>query len=381
MTLKIAIVGCGKIADGHVDEVQKLGTETARIVGVCDREKLMAEQLAERFGITSIYDDFAKLLATERPDVVHITTPPESHLALARMAVEGGAHVFVEKPLTLDYASSKELVDTVERAKKKLTIGYNFYFDQPTLEIDEMMAKGQIGDVVHVESFYGYNLAGPFGQALLGDSNHWVHQLPGKLFHNVIDHPFSQIIRFLGDDDPEVHAFGHLQRDKRLGDSRDDLMDELRLVIRGRKTTAYVTFSAHIRPVAHFMRVYGTKNTLHVDYDARTLAFDPSPTLPSAIGRVVPAFTQAIRYAREGLKNTKRFAKSDFQFFAGLTELLRRFYGAIESDGPPPIPYRDILRIGKMMSTAFDQLGQHKPAGKTAATGADGAPAGEEVVS
>jgi predicted dehydrogenase len=369
VTLKIAVVGCGKIADGHVDEVQKLGRR-AEIVGLCDREILMARQLGERFGVSPAYDDFERMMDATHPDVVHITTPPESHLALARIAVARGAHVFVEKPLTLDYPSSRALVDCVEQAKKKLTIGYAYYLDQPALEVRERMREGLLGDIVHVESFYGYNLAGPFGQALLGDASHWVHHLPGKLFQNTIDHPFSKIIEFIPDDEPEIHAFGHVQRQKRFGDARDDLMDELRVVVRGAKVTAYVTFSSHIRPAAHFVRIYGTKNTLHVDYTARTLAFDANPSLPSALGRVVPAFEQAVRYAKEGVKNARRFAKHDFHFFAGLANLLNAFYDSIENGGPPPIPYRDILRIAKMMDTIFHQVDQGGARARDGATGA-----------
>ena len=51
--LKAAIVGCGKIADGHVEEIQKLGNAT--VAAVCDREMLMAEQLASRYGIAAHY--------------------------------------------------------------------------------------------------------------------------------------------------------------------------------------------------------------------------------------------------------------------------------------------------------------------------------------
>src|SRR5512138_2140265 len=99
MTIKVALVGCGKIADGHVEEIQKM-PERAQVVAVCDRERLMAEQLATRYAIPQYYDDFHRMLATERPDVVHITTPPSSHVALTRASVDAGCHVYVEKPLT-----------------------------------------------------------------------------------------------------------------------------------------------------------------------------------------------------------------------------------------------------------------------------------------
>ena len=55
MSLRVVIVGCGKIADAHVEEVRKAGYG-AEVVGVCDREILMAEQLATRYGVPGHYD-------------------------------------------------------------------------------------------------------------------------------------------------------------------------------------------------------------------------------------------------------------------------------------------------------------------------------------
>jgi predicted dehydrogenase len=357
VTLKVAIVGCGKISDGHVEEIGKLGGR-ARCVAVCDRERVMAEQLAVRYGVPGVYDDFATMLQKERPDVVHVATPPGSHLELARRAVEAGAHVFVEKPMTLTYEDSVKLAELVERAKKKLTIGYSYYFEPPALELREMLARGVLGDVVHVETHYGYNLDGAFGRALLGDSSHWVHALPGKLLHNVIDHALSKIIEFFDEDRPEVTAHGAVRRAARFGDARDELVDELRVMVRGKRTTAYVTFSAHARPVAHFLRVYGTKNTAHADFNTRTVALDRYPHLPSAVGRLVPAFESAADYLRAGGRNLKRFGASKFHFFAGLGELVSRFYTSIETGGAPPIPVRDLLRISRMMDDIFEQVPQ-----------------------
>ena len=72
--LKVAIVGCGKIADAHASVIQRIpGCE---IVGVCDREPLMARQLQERFPVKKCFADVSALVSEARPDVVHITTPP-----------------------------------------------------------------------------------------------------------------------------------------------------------------------------------------------------------------------------------------------------------------------------------------------------------------
>lgn len=355
MPLRVAIVGCGKIADGHIEEIQKM-PDLAQVVGVCDIEPIMAEQIAMRYRLDYSTTDFDRLLAEKKPDVVHITTPPGSHLALATRSLEAGAHVYVEKPLTMSYADSKTLVERVQAAKKVLTIGYTYLFDPPALEMRELIARGEIGDVVHVESFFGYNLAGPFGAAILGDPAHWVHRLPGKLFHNNIDHLLNKVVEFFpGADDAKVTAFGSVRRPQRFGDARDGMADELRVMIQSPKVTSYCTFSSHVRPPPHYVRVFGTKNVVLADFAARTVTLEAPAKLPSAIGRLIPAFEMARQYARAGTRNATKFAKSEFHFFSGLNYLFRRYYEAIHAGTAPPIPYADILRVSKWMDDIFAQ--------------------------
>lgn len=367
--LKVAIVGCGKIADGHVEEVQKLG-HAAELVAVCDREGAMAKQLAVRYGVPKTYDDFDALLREVRPDVVHVATPPQVHKDLAIKAIDAGAHVFVEKPLTLDYASSRALVEHAERAGKKVGVGYSYHFESPAEELRAHVASGAMGEVVHLESFYGYNLDGAFGKALLADPAHWVHSMPGKLLQNTLDHALAKIVEFIPDERPEVTAFGAVRRTARFGDRRDDLADEARIVIRGQGVTAYITFSSFARPVGHFLRVYGTKNTAHLDFNNRTCALDTTPTLPSAVGRLTPAFESAAAYAKQGLKNVGAFARSRFHFFAGLGTMFERYYASIDSGAPLPISHRDILRVAWMLDRIFAEVDKSMGVGKKRETSA-----------
>lgn len=357
MPLSVAIVGCGKIADGQVEEIAKM-PELARVVAVCDREGIMAEQMSLRYGIPAHYDDFARMMRVERPDVVHITTPPGSHLALARAAIDAGAHVFVEKPLTFHLQDSKALVDHAVAAGKKLTIGYTYHFDPPAIELREMRERGVLGDVVHVEGFFGYGLGGPFGKVLMGDARHWVHGLPGKLLHNNIDHLLNKALEFIPDEEPRIVAIGNKLRPERFGDSRDDFCDELRVMIAGARTTFHGTFSAHVKPHNHFLRVYGTKATVHADFVARTVTLEPDASLPSAIGRVVPAFQHGARFLKEGARNVARFARSDFHFFSGLHHLIRAYYESIAQGTPPPISYSDMLRVSAWLDEIFRQVPQ-----------------------
>ncbi|MDX1983196.1 MAG: Gfo/Idh/MocA family oxidoreductase [Bryobacteraceae bacterium] len=357
MQLKVAIVGCGKIADGHVEEIQKM-PERACVVAACDRELLIAEQLCMRYGIPAKYDDFTALLEREKPDVVHITTPPQSHLALTKQSIDAGCHVFVEKPFAMNLAETREMLDYAEAHRKKVTLGYRTFFDPPALAMRRLVAEGVIGEPVHLESHYGYDLTGQFGQALISDPNHWVHKLPGKLFHNIIDHLLNKVVEFIPDDEPEVIVHASSIRPQKFGDSRDLLKDELRLMIHGERVTAFGTFSSHIRPVRESLRLYGTKNTAHIDWGMRAVTLEAVGKLPSAIGRLVPPFDMARSYFREGMRNVWKFAKADFHYFAGMHTLIARFYDSILHDLPVPYAYRDIIRVSRLLDQIFSRIEQ-----------------------
>src|SRR5581483_8667194 len=106
--LKVALVGCGRIADDHASQIRRIAG--CEIVSVCDQEPLMARQLAERFQVKRADSKLADMLAEARPDVVHITTPPESHYPLAKACLEAGCHVYVEKPFTVHEMDARRLI-------------------------------------------------------------------------------------------------------------------------------------------------------------------------------------------------------------------------------------------------------------------------------
>jgi predicted dehydrogenase len=354
MSLRAVIVGCGKIADAHVEELKKI--PSAQLCAVCDLEPIMAEQLAVRYGVPRWYSDVAKLLAEEKPDVVHITTPPQSHLALTRVAVAAGCHVFLEKPVALRHRDAEAIVAAVVAGGRKLAVNYWPRFEAPALELRRLYETGVLGDPVHIESSYGYDLAGDFGMALRRDPNHWVRQMPGKLFQNVLDHVINRITPFLADEQPFIHAVAYCG-DTSADQSRPDaLLDELRVLIRGEHTSAYATFSANARPIGQTLRVYGTRNTAFADFGARTVVLERKQTFPSALGRLFPPFLVAKDYLRQGLKNVNSFSHARFHFFDGMRRLLGDFYSSIENDTPPPLDYAEILRVTSIMERIFDQV-------------------------
>ncbi len=351
--LNIGIVGCGKIADGHIEEIQKLGC--ARVLAVCDLEPILAEQLAVRYSVPHRYTDFDRMLSEHRLDVIHVASPPQSHLELAQKASEAGCHIFLEKPLALNATDGRRLIECLQQTGRKMTINYWYNFESPALALKEFVANGNLGDPIHIESYYGYDLAGGFGQALLSDDRHWVHLLPGKLFQNVIDHAINKITPFLPDEPLEIIARAYRRRHPTV-EGTHGFLDELRVMILAGGMSAYLTFSSNARPVSHFLRIYGTKNTAHIDFAHRSMMVEEKQSLPSALGRLLPPFKSSFQSLRQAAKNAREFAGSRFQFFAGMNRLLTLFYESILHDTPVPIPYAEILRVSQIMDEVSAQV-------------------------
>lgn len=345
--LRVGIVGCGKIADGHVEQVRAIGR--GEVAAVCDHEPLMAEQLAVRWRVPGRYSDFAQMLACERLDVVHIATPPQSHVALARMAMEAGCHVFVEKPFALDAEGARAILDGAARHARQVCVNWLYNYESPALRLEQLLQAGALGDIVHLDTHYGYDLGGDFGLAVLADAGHWVHRLPGKLFHNVLDHVLAKVAPHLGDDVPDVRVLS-LRRRAASGLALADAMpDELRFMVAAGGVTATGTVSAHGRPVPHTLRVVGTRDTVELDYAARTLLHSARQTQPSAIGRLFPPWVQAARMAGNGWLNLGDFRRARFHYFQPMRVLLARFYDAIEAGAAAPIPPALILRVSMLI--------------------------------
>src|SRR5207247_4633123 len=156
-----------------------------------------------------------------KPDVVHITTTPESHFKIAALCLERGCHVYVEKPFTLNFPDAQRLIALADEKNLKLTAGHDGQFSHVARRMRALVQGGYLGgDPVHMESYYCYELGdSSYVRALLSDKQHWVRRLPGKLLHNIISHGIARIAEFLMTDSPRVIACGFVSPLlKRVGD-------------------------------------------------------------------------------------------------------------------------------------------------------------------
>lgn len=353
--IRVGIVGCGKIADEHVMSIRQI--DGCEIVGVCDREELMAGQLAERFGIGGAYPSLEAMLDGARPGVIHITTPPQSHYELGRQALDAGCHVLLEKPFTVTARETEELVRLAESRSLKLAVDHDEQFSPAAQSLRRLVREGYLGGPpVHMESYYCYDFGNAqYARAMLGDRSHWVRQLPGQLLQNNISHGLARIAEYLQGDDPAVTAQGFTSGFLRgLGET--ELIDELRVLIDDGRCTAYFTFSSQMRPTLRHFRLYGPRNALILDHDQQTLIRVSGSRFKSYLEKFVPPWIYAKQYGANSIANMRAFLKRDFHMKTGMKRLFEAFYRSIEGNGPVPIPYREIVLTARMMDDIFAQL-------------------------
>jgi len=354
--IKIGIIGCGKIADFHAAQIQRISG--CEIVGVCDREELMAKQLYERFNVKHYFSNVNELLETTHPDIIHITTPPQSHFELGQICLGAGCNVYFEKPFALNTKEAEKLIQLAEKKDLKITVGHNAQFSHAAMRMRELIRNGFLGGApVHMESIWCYDFTDErFAKALLGDNTHWVRTLPGKLLHNIISHGISKIAEFLSSDCPKVIAHGFTSPLLR-SINEADIIDELRVIIYDNDyTTAYFTFSSQISPSLHQFRIYGPKNSLIVDDDHQTLIKVAKSNYKSYLKQFIPPLIDAKQYIANSGNNIKKFIKKDSNFESGRKFLIESFYRAVLDNTPLPISYKEILLTSRIMDSIFEQI-------------------------
>lgn len=354
--LRIAIIGCGKISDSHASVIQRING--CELVAVCDREELMTRQLGMRFGVKDCFTDVGELIKSCHPDVVHITTPPQSHFEIAKKCLEQNIHVYVEKPFTLWTCEAEELIAIAEEKQVKLTVGHDGQFSHVARRMRERVKSGYLGErIVHMESYYCYVLDGDsYASSFLGDKQHWVRKLPGGLLHNIISHGIARIAEFLNDNSPEVVAEGFVSP-LLASIGEEDIVDELRVIIRDKqKTTAYFTFSSQMRPSLHQFRIYGPKNGLLLDEDQQTLIELRGSSYKSYLAKFIPQISLSQQYAGNAWRNMRLFLARDFHMDSRKKALFESFYHSITSNTSVPIPYREIILTAKIMDKIFEQV-------------------------
>jgi UDP-2-acetamido-3-amino-2,3-dideoxy-glucuronate N-acetyltransferase len=145
---KICVVGCGHWGKNLVRSFSSLGA----LYGVCDADPQRAAALAAANSSARTFGDFESVLEDPAVDAVAIATPAELHYELAMRALEAGKHVFVEKPLALEWQDGAEMVEAARRNRRVLMVGHLLHYHPAIIRLKQLIADGTLGRIEYIYS-------------------------------------------------------------------------------------------------------------------------------------------------------------------------------------------------------------------------------------
>jgi predicted dehydrogenase len=139
------IIGCGDVTE------VKSGPAFNKIKGsnllaVMRRTPGKAADYAKRHSVPNWYDDANKLIHDPDIDAVYIATPPDTHAKYTIMAAEAGKHIYVEKPMALNFSECQGMIEAAEKARVSLFVAYYRRCLPSFVKIKEWIESGTIGD-------------------------------------------------------------------------------------------------------------------------------------------------------------------------------------------------------------------------------------------
>jgi predicted dehydrogenase len=149
--IRAGIIGAGGIARyAHIPGYQ--AQKDVELVALCDVLPGQAARVAEEFEIPRAYDSYDEMLKKERLDVVSVCTPNVSHKTATVAALKAGLHVLCEKPIAMNLAEGREMVETARKLGKVLQIGLHWRFTSQAQSLKRFIDAGDLGDIYYGEA-------------------------------------------------------------------------------------------------------------------------------------------------------------------------------------------------------------------------------------
>ena len=151
---KSVIIGCGAIYPMHAESLKNM--ENAQLVAVCDSDASRLSAAMEKYGCKG-YADYKEMIATEKPDVVHICLPHYMHAPVACYAMEHGCHVVTEKPMAICYADALHMLEVEKTSGKRLFVIMQNRYKNASTKLRAVIDSGKLGRVKEVRGIVTWN--------------------------------------------------------------------------------------------------------------------------------------------------------------------------------------------------------------------------------
>jgi predicted dehydrogenase len=147
--LRVGVIGIG-MGRGHVKNFQK--HPSCRVVAIADVDKQRLKERGDELGVATRYTTGEEMLAKETLDIACVATPNKFHKPLTIAALEAGCHVLCEKPMAMNTAEARDMLDAARKAGRRLMINFSSRFNPFSQALKRQVDRGVLGDVYYART-------------------------------------------------------------------------------------------------------------------------------------------------------------------------------------------------------------------------------------
>ena len=342
------IVGTGRAGtELHFGAFQTAGAD---VIGFVDIDLERANLAAAKCGVRNAYSSLENALQDAKPDFVSICTGLQSHYQLARLALEAGCHVLVEKPFTETYVEAIALKRLSEERRLHLNVVHNRRFYPAFQQAVQLYRSGEIGELIHVDRKMWFKR----GVVRMMEPTHWAHGIPGGRLFEANPHNLYLLYQFLG-----PMELLRISGSKTVKEWPHVAVDSIAALFKGKNgATAQVNMSLNLDgPAPHYMIVTGTRGALFVDqtrcFFLDHLLFPTQPVKQATValaracankGRRTFSWIER-RLSKPGPVSSSRIHPSSWEH----TFQIEKFLGYIEGKiDEPAVTWEEILEVQRL---------------------------------
>jgi predicted dehydrogenase/nucleoside-diphosphate-sugar epimerase len=324
----IGIIGCGLIADTHVEAI--IDALTGAKIVLCDPLPGKAELLRQKYNLKAAYTNITEMLNREEPFSIHVASPPQLHVAHARQSLEAGCHVLVEKPLCFSRREAEELYDLAEKKGKTLCVDHSLLFQPSVVRMMNILQADSQIEVLHVNSFYGMDVGDAGGASLMQD---WKRQMAGGFLMDSLVHPVTLAVTLAGSPS-KIHA-NFVQKGEHIA--------EFIMSWQGASAVVSIGVSVGTQPFRRMTEVMTSAGTFTVDHSSEVLVFSGLGAGPRGFKKISKNLRYASQLALGTIGTCIDVLRRKIKQNPGARALIRAYYQNLLENGHLPISRKAVL--------------------------------------
>jgi len=331
---KIAILGCGFIAEIHVTSLRRFVPD-AEVVAVYSHRRGRAKRFADENGIPAYYDDLDTLLKEVECDIVDVCLPNYLHREACVKAAESGRHVIVEKPLCLSIKEADEMIAACAKSGKQLFYAEELCFAPKYERVRKIIGTNAVGKVYMFKQCQKHS----------GPHSRWFYETDksgGGVLMDMGCHAIAWFLWMLQNGGEPKSVYANLMRVMHDTDGDDNAVTQIEFDVDGR-TVLCIAEDSWVKQggMQDCVEVYGEKGVIYADL------FHGNASLMYS--------TEGYDYASEKAGATKGWTFPIFEeaFNQGYPQELAHFVDCVRNGTKPLVTGEDGKRVLELIHAAY----------------------------